>query len=218
MHELRQADRLRGEGPGRTGLHQGDRVRADHAHEGRGDRRERGYGRRIVNAASGGDACNQEGLGRDIGRGRRLRDRVVRSVGATQGEAGDRDRLAGRDHLGGKTRRGRGADRGNVIAAHDAHQRGIREVRRRGQGLVVDFVGHSDSIHRQVHLGYGQSDVGGANVTGGIGGAEREGKGATDRGRTGDCAGGAIERESRRESCGAEADRGAGGGCRVREG
>ena len=207
-----------GKRAGRAAGQERHEVRTDDAHQRGGAERQ---GRRpgfVVDLGRRRGAAHRERLRRDVGRGRRLCDRVVRSVGATQGEAGDRDRLAGRDHLGGKTRRGRGADRGNVIAAHDAHQRGIREVRRRGQGLVVDFVGHGDCIHRQVHFGHGQGDVGCANVTGSIGGAEREGKGATDRGRTRDCAGGAIEHEPRRESRGAEADRGAGGGCRVGEG
>ena len=86
-------------------------------------------------------------------------------VAAAQGEAGDRDRLAGRDRVRGESCRGRSAHRGNHIAAHDARQRGIREVRRRRQDPVVDFIGHGHSIHRQVHFGYGEGDVGCANVT-----------------------------------------------------
>ena len=168
-------DLLRGKAGRGAGGDRVHRVAADDAHQGEA-REVRGRGKSaVVDFVRRRHAGHREGLRGNIGRRGRLRDGVVRRVAAGERETGDRDGLAGRDLLRGKAGRGGGGDRGHRVAADDADQGRIREVRRRGGRARVDFARRRDTDHREV-LG---RDVGGRgrlreDVVGGIGPGEGE--------------------------------------------
>ena len=152
LHGLGGADGLRGEGTARGGLHQGDGIGAEHTDE-RGARGiQCSHRRGIVDTVGGRDTGGGEALRRDIGRGGRLREGIVRRVVADERQARNRRGLASRDRLIGEARRARGAHQRYQIAREHARQRGAREARRRRRRRIVDFVGHRHARHCQRRL------------------------------------------------------------------
>ena len=124
----------------------GDDIGADDA----GERaaRDRRAGPGVIDLV-GGREVDRQAAARDVGRGRRLGQRVVGGVGAADRQAGDRDGLARADG-GVAERAGRsGGDQGHAVSADDAHEGSAAGVEGGRRGAVVDLAARGDADHRQ---------------------------------------------------------------------
>ena len=166
---------LGGEGPGGAAGIEVDRITAEHAHERRARGVERGGGAGVVDLVRGRDARDRERGRGDVGRRRRLGQRVIAGLGAADGQTGHGHRDAGPHVLGGEGPGGTAGIEVDRIAAEHAHQRCARRVERGGGAGVINLVRGGDARDRE----RGRSDVGrrrrlGERVIAGLGAADRQ--------------------------------------------
>ena len=141
----------------RCRLHQGDGVSVDHTGQA-GTALVDGSGRGpVVDLVHAGGAAHRDRLRRDVGRGCRLRDRVVACLGSRLLHSGDADCLSVAGVPVGELAGDRGLHDRHVVRTDDPAECGGNSVECRGDRSVVGLVGGGDAGDGQGLRG----DVGG---------------------------------------------------------